>query len=1379
MDSFRPLKSPEKLSSFVNRQFFWWFNSVCALGSRKPLELSDLYALNPNDTCNELVPQWERLWKRAITDYNSKKALQSPDELCQPPKESVINVTEGDVNVQHQQEPESDLAPLIRHGDDLTTHDQVMANYGSTQSDHSSSSSKRKTSPPSLIWRLVLLFRWNIITAMIMKCFSDLLTFVNPVLLKDLIAFTESPETPLWHGALLAVCMFIASEFSSLLLNNYYYLMFRLGTRIQSVLVCAVYKKALRLSNSARRQKTVGEIVNLMAIDVDRFQQIAPQTHQYWSTPLQVSLALYMLWGQIGVSVLSGMAVMVLLLPINFLISMLTRKYQIRQMRIKDERTKMVNEVLNGIKVIKLYAWEPPMEEVINALRAKELSMIRKAAFLRTISDMFNSAVPFLVALSTFATFTFIDPRNVLTPQIAFVSLTLFNQLRQPMSTVADLISQTVQVSVSNKRLKNFFVAEELEDYVERRPTEKSKENAVEVHSCSLTWDRTLSSPSLKNLHFEIRRRNLITVVGRVGAGKSSFLLSLLGEMERVYGRVGVYGRVAYVPQQPWVQNNSVRGNIIFGSHGDEHFYDKVMSACSLYQDMEILPQGDQTEIGEKGINLSGGQKARISLARAVYQNCDIYLLDDPLSAVDSHVGAQLFNQVIGPSGMLRNKTRVLVTNEPSCLKYSDFIVILADGRVISEGTYAELTKSGILARLMEDVESDRVKSVSVPTEKEGEEDNISDDTDETFMDENAADVENLLGTSAMSTVSGILARRKYSTSSTMFRRQRLVRADSVISSYNYPSVQRHLTGIEKVETGRVKPVIYLRYFQAMGFSLSILFLLGLTLSTAASMSRNLWLSAWSNDQSPTGVNGSQPVSVRLGVYAAIGFLEVAVLFFGMTALLFGGVSASRNLHAPLLRAIFRAPMFFFDTTPFGRILNRIGKDIETIDILLPYNIQFFAQCVLQVISTLIIIMISTPIFGIVVVPLIIAYVHVLKYYISTSRQLKRLESITRSPIYSHLSESIHGASTIRAYNQTERFSRISQQKIDAHVQCRYLGCVANRWLSVRLEFIGNCIVLFAALFAAITRGSTSAGILGLSVSYSLNITFALNFAVRQISKLETSIVSVERVKEYADVIPEAKWKIPGREPPVGWPNHGEIHFDHYSTRYRSGLDLVLYDIHATIRPAERVGIVGRTGAGKSSLTLALFRMVEPTGGRIFIDGVDITQLGLHDLRSRLTIIPQDPGLFSGTLRFNLDPFNHHTDAEVWEALENSHLSEFVSNLPAKLMYSISEGGENISIGQRQLLCLARALLHPSRILVLDEATASVDMATDALIQDTIRQKFNNCTIFTIAHRLATIMDYDRVIVLHRGRIQEFDTPQNLLALPNSIFASMASDAGI
>uniref|UniRef100_A0A915NTY2 Multidrug resistance-associated protein 1 n=1 Tax=Meloidogyne floridensis TaxID=298350 RepID=A0A915NTY2_9BILA len=1316
---------------------------MCALGRRKPLEIEDLYSLNPEETCATLVPQWEFLWNRSIQDYYNSKS-----EAQQRKGDSTDSSEDSDVVVEVD-----DSLPLVNGG---TGHQESLPHYGTLPSKPASEvkkKTKRKkqkcdkfqsqpSTPPSIIGHLFHIFRLTILNAMIVKLFSDLLQFTNPVLLKLLIAFTEDPSIPMWQGVGLAALMFIASELSSLMLNHYYYLMFRLGVRIQSVLSAAVYKKTLRLSSSSRHEKTVGEIVNLMAIDVDRFQQITPLTHQYWSTPLQVSLALWMLWSQIGASVLSGVAVMLLLLPVNSLITMQTKKYQMRQMTVKDERTKMVNEVLNGIKVIKLYAWEPPMEKVITKLRNKELSLIRKSAFLRTLSDMLNSAVPFLVALSTFATYVLIDPeKNLLTPEIAFVSLTLFNQLRQPMSTVADLISQTVQVTVSNNRLKHFLVAEELTDYVEKFPIEDGssspplsfyQNNAIVAENASFSWDRTDNQPVLHSLNFTIPRQKLVLIVGTVGSGKSSILMALLGEMNKLYGRIGVYGRLAYVSQQPWVQNNSVKNNIIFGNIPDEYFYNRVINCCALKHDIDILPQGDATEIGEKGINLSGGQKARISLARCVYQNPDIYFLDDPLSAVDSQVGNEIFKELFGPEGLLRHKTRLLVTNELSFLPSSDFILIVKDGRVISSGTYTELSQDGTLNRLFYDVNLERLKSTTTSrkdkliskntVDEQNDMDNVSDDTDETFMDENAADVENLMGASVMSTVSTILAKRKYSTS-TSYRRRRPTMRESSEPSLDVP-IMRQLTGVEKVETGRVKPAVYLGYFRAMGFCLSGLFFLGMILSTLASMSRNLWLTEWSNDQSPTGhpYNESQPVSVRLGVYAGIGFLEVFLMFFGMSSLLFGGVSASKNLHAPLLHAIFRAPMYFFDTTPFGRILNRIGKDIETIDFLLPYNVQFFAQCVLQ------------------------------------------------------------GAPTIRAYGQTDRFSRILQQKVDAHVQCRYLNYVANRWLSIRLEFIGNCVVLFAAFFAAISRGSISAGVLGLSVSYSLNITFVLNFAVRQISKLETNIVSVERVNEYSNTKPEAEWITePSKRQPQNWANHGNIEFRDYSTRYRSGLDLVIYHLNAQVQARERIGIVGRTGAGKSSITLALFRMVEPCSGTIFIDGVDITDLGLHDLRSAITIIPQDPILFSGTLRFNLDPFERYTDQEIWTALDHASLREFAAAQPNKLEHEITEGGENISVGQRQLVCLARALLRAphSRILVLDEATAAVDADTDMRIQQSIREHFSHCTVLTIAHRLNTILDYDRVLVMEQGRVKEFDSPQTLLSNPDSEFLKQAKHAGI
>uniref|UniRef100_A0A7E4VBL5 Multidrug resistance-associated protein 1 n=1 Tax=Panagrellus redivivus TaxID=6233 RepID=A0A7E4VBL5_PANRE len=1355
--------SPEELCSFINRQTMWWFNKICAIGAKKPLEVGDLYALNPDDTSAVLVPRWSALWDPAVLKFMQKKKDLEAEFRAASRRGSDVGDADGST-------------PLLS-----ANVERIDNGYGSVPAG-SKPTPVMAEAPPSIIWRLFLMFKWDVVSAMVVKCVSDLLTFANPLLLKRLINFTEDPNAHLWLGVALSITMFVASELSSLFLNHYYYLMYRVGTRVQTVLTAAVYKKTLRLSNEARREKTVGEIVNLMAIDVDRFQQITPQTQQYWSTPMQITIALFLLWQQIGVSVVSGMAVMLLLLPINFLITMQIRKYQVRQMYIKDERTKMVNEVLNGIKVIKLYAWEPPMEEVITKLRDKELNLIKKGAFLRTFSDMLNCASPFLVALFTFTTFILIDPKNVLTPETAFVSLTLFNQLRTPMSTVAELISQTVQVFVSNRRLQNFFVSDELDDYVENVPTDECDDDMVEVQDASMTWERDSASPSLQNININVQKGQLIAIVGKVGSGKTSLLMSLLGEMDRLRGRVGVHGSVAYVPQQPWMQNQTVRANISFGKRFDEYFYQRVMDACALFQDMSILPMGDLTEIGEKGINLSGGQKARISLARSVYQNNDVYLLDDPLSAVDAHVGAQLFANVLGPEGMLRNKTRVLVTHELSYLKYANLIVVMQNGKIVSEGSYTEMTRLGAFSQLLEECKTEQEDLMQQAKRKEEEDAAAgysSDDNSEIFAEETNFADSNLLGTSHMSTVSGIISSRRYSNTNKM-RRRRNSTVTSVVSAAT--NVQhRQLTGTEKVETGRVKFIVYLRYFRAMSVALSLLFVFGMTTSTIASMLRNLWLTDWSNDNAVSvGDNSTKDpmdVGVRLGVYAAVGFSEVLLLFFGMSSLLFGGVAASRNLHAPLVRAIFRAPMSFFDTTPFGRILNRIGKDIETIDLLLPYNVQFFFQCVFQVLSTLIIIIISTPIFSVVVLPLAVMYLIVLHYYIGTSRQLKRLESITRSPIYSHLSESIQGSATIRAYKLVPKFSRISEHKVDTHVQCRYLNYVANRWLSVRLEFIGNCIVLFAALFASLTRDTTSAGNIGLSVSYSLNITFVLNFAVRQISKLETNIVSVERVKEYSDTKTEAEWRQPQNKPPPGWPSEGRITFRNYSSRYRDGLDLVLKGIDAEIRAHERIGIVGRTGAGKSSITLALFRMVEAAEGSIEIDGINIAGLGLHDLRSNITIIPQDPVLFSGSLRFNLDPFGHYSDGDIWRALEYANLKDFASGLAQGLDHEITEGGDNISVGQRQLVCLARALLRKSKVLVLDEATAAVDMNTDALIQKTIRDEFKDSTVLTIAHRLHTIMDYDRIIVLDQGKIKEFDSPQTLLADKRSIFAGMVRAA--
>ncbi|PNF24809.1 hypothetical protein B7P43_G15136 [Cryptotermes secundus] len=501
--------------------------------------------------------------------------------------------------------------------------------------------------------------------------------------------------------------------------------------------------------------------------------------------------------------------------------------------------------------------------------------------------------------------------------------------------------------------------------------------------------------------------------------------------------------------------------------------------------------------------------------------------------------------------------------------------------------------------------------------------------------------------------------------------------------------------------------------------------------------------------------------------------------FFTDLAPQLGCWAAARIMHIVMLRGILRAPLTFFDTTPTGRIIGRFAKDIDVMDTSMPHQISDSIYCLFEVIATLVVISYSTPIFITVIVPIGILYYFIQRFYVATSRQLKRLESVSRSPIYSHFGESITGAQTIRAYGVQQRFMQESESRVDFNQICYFPSIIANRWLAVRLEMVGNLIIFFASLFSVLGRDTMSPGLVGLSVSYALQITQTLNWLVRMTSDVETNIVAVERIKEYGETEQEAPWDIPTNQPSSSWPEKGEVEFKDYQVRYREGLDLVLRGISFTVKGGEKVGIVGRTGAGKSSLTLGLFRIIEPAGGQILIDGVDIFKLGLHALRSRLTIIPQDPVLFSGTLRINLDPFGRYSDSDVWLALEHAHLKAFVKGLPDALEHPVSEGGENLSVGQRQLICLARALLRKTKVLILDEATAAVDLETDDLIQTTIRSEFKDCTVLTIAHRLNTIMDSNRVIVLDRGLLVEYDTPEALLQNKASVFYGMAKDAGL
>uniref|UniRef100_A0A672K2V6 ABC-type glutathione-S-conjugate transporter n=1 Tax=Sinocyclocheilus grahami TaxID=75366 RepID=A0A672K2V6_SINGR len=1105
-----------------------------------------------------------------------------------------------------------------------------------------------------------------------------------------------------WTGYLYAVLLLVVAFLQSVILQQYYNRCLILGIKVRVALMAAVYKKALVVSNDSRKESTAGEIVNLISADAQRFNKVTNVLHLLWSYPLQIALAIAFLWIELGPSVLAGLLVMVLMVPINGWLATKSRGFQVENMKFKDTRMKIVNDILNGIKVLKYYAWESSFEAQVQEIREKELKVMRKFAYLSSVSTFIFSCAPAIVSLATFAVFVSVSPDNILDAEKAFTSISLFNILRLPLTMLPELISIMVQTTVSKKRLEKFLSGDDLD-------------------TMSVTRDDSHSKNSFVSL--DIKPGRLVAVVGAVGSGKTSLISALLGELHSLRGRINIKGSVAYVPQQAWIQNTTLKDNILFGSNLDEEHYLSVVDACALGPDLDLLPGRDQTEIGVKGINLSGGQKQRVSLARAVYSSADVYLLDDPLSAVDSHVGKHLFERVIGPKGLLKDKTRILVTHGISFLPYVDEIIVLVNGVVSEVGSYDGLRASkGAFSEFLETYGKD--------------ESNNADESDYEQIDTLPEGLEPQADDSLEDIVS-----------STLKRENSLLRKNSSVRSKKDSGDKKGQRLIEKeaMETGRVKFSVYLQYMRSMGWCFVTWSFLFYFIQNVAIIGQNLWLSDWTDD-SVEYFNTTYPAHIRdmrIGVFGALGLAQGFLVFFGTILIADGSISASRTLHTNLLSNILKAPMVFFDTTPSGRIVNRFAKDIFTVDEMIPMSFRSWIFSILGVLGTLFVICLATPIFIAVVVPMAVVYYFVQRFYVPTSRQLRRLDSVSRSPIYSHFGETISGLSVIRAYGHQQRFLKQNEDTIDQNLKSVYPWFVSNRWLAMRLECLGNLVVFFAALFAVISRDSLNSGLVGLSISYALSMTQILNWLVRMTSELETNIVAVERVREYAEIKNEAPW-ITSNRPPDDWPTAGNIRFDNYKVRYRPELELILHGITCDIASTEKIGIVGRTGAGKSSLTNCLFRIIEASEGRILIDGIDISTLGLHDLRSRLTIIPQDPVLFSGTLRMNLDPFEKSSDEEIWTVLELAHLKDYVRGLPTGLQHEVSEGGENLSVGQRQLLCLARALLRKSRILILDEATAAVDLETDDLIQNTLRTEFSHCTVLTIAHRLSTILDSSR-----------------------------------
>ncbi|KAM9612284.1 ATP-binding cassette sub-family C member 2 isoform 1-T4 [Morphnus guianensis] len=1379
-------KNPEVTASFLSSITFEWYTSMVFKGYRKPLEIEDIWELKSKDKTQAIYAVLEKNMKTAVRKAQAELEKRKRKKRCR----------EGD--------PDHGNNMSKAQSQDILVLEEKQPKR--KKKGDKGDSGPRKDFPRGwLVKTLCKTFWQNLLLSVAFKLVHDGLVFVSPQLLKLLIAFVSDEESFAWQGYLYAILLFLTALIQSLCLQQYFSLCFQLGINVRASLIAAIYKKALTMSSATRKESTVGETVNLMSADAQRFMDMANFVHQLWSSPLQITLSIVFLWGELGPSVLAGIAVMMLLIPINGFLVAKAKTIQVRNMKNKDERMKIMSEILNGIKILKLFAWEPSFEKRVNEIRARELKDLVNFSYLQSISIFVFTCAPFLVSLASFAVYMLVDENNILDAQKAFTAISLFNVLRFPMAMLPLVLSSLVQTNVSTARLERYLGREDLDtSAIHHNPIAGS---AVRFSEATFAWEQD-GNAAIRDVTLDIAPGSLVAVVGAVGSGKSSLVSAMLGEMENIKGHINIQGSLAYVPQQAWIQNATLKDNILFGSELDEARYQQVIKACALLPDLELLPAGDQTEIGEKGINLSGGQKQRVSLARAVYSNADIYVLDDPLSAVDAHVGKYLFEQVLGPKGLLQKKTRILVTHSISFLPQVNNIVVLVAGAVSEHGSYSTLLANrGAFAQFLnlygsqeEDASEKNTTAVALAGDEEQGDEDI-----EPCVEEGPDDV-----------VTMTLKR------DASIRQREFSRSLSKSSTNSWKKAQeeppkklkgQQLIEKEAVETGKVKFSMYLRYLHAVGLWYSFWVAMGYVGQYVAFVGTNLWLSAWTDDAQHY-LNQTYPTEqrdLRIGVFGALGVSQALFLLFATILSARGAVRASRVMHQQLLSNILRVPMSFFDTTPTGRIVNRFAKDIFTIDETIPMSFRSWLSCFMAIISTLLMISLATPFFALIIIPLSIFYYFVLvsnrglkeasallgavslllldfmlvtklcpsfqRFYVSTSRQLRRLDSVTRSPIYSHFGETVSGLSVIRAFGHQERFLQQNESTMDINQKSVYSWIVSNRWLAIRLEFIGSLVVFFSALLAVISKGTLEGGIVGLSVSSALNVTQTLNWLVRTSSELETNIVAVERVHEYTKVKNEAPW-VTEKRPPHGWPSKGEIQFVDYKVRYRPELELVLQGITCNIGSTEKVGVVGRTGAGKSSLTNCLFRVLEAAGGTIIIDEVDIATIGLHDLRQNLTIIPQDPVLFTGTLRMNLDPFDQYTDEEVWKALELAHLKTYVQDLPEGLLHLVSEAGENLSVGQRQLVCLARALLRKAKILILDEATAAVDLETDHLIQTTIRSEFADCTVLTIAHRLHTIMDSNRVMVLQAGRIVEYDSPEELLK-KHGVFSAMAKDAGI
>ncbi|KAG7451066.1 ABC transporter [Guyanagaster necrorhizus] len=1156
---------------------------------------------------------------------------------------------------------------------------------------------------------------------------------------------------------------------ASLCTHHFFYRSASTGVLIRGGLINAIYARSLRLTSRARSKLPNGLIMNHISTDVSRIDFCAGFFHMAWTAPIQLIICLVLLLLNLGPSALAGFAFFVIAAPAQTMVMKKMFGFRASGMKWTDKRAKLLQELLGGMKVVKFFAWEIPFAKRIWEFRQKEMSFVRSLLLVRAANNAVALSMPALASVLAFVTYS--ATGHQLEASVIFASLTLFQLLRLPLMFLPVAFSAIADAQNATQRLYAVFEAETLEETFDR---EDDLDVAVEIKDVSFTWDAPppesverkkgkkdkkkkegkleadpLSADEvfeMKDVSLRIPRGQLVAIVGAVGAGKTSLLQGMIGEMRRVpningdKGTIKFGGSVGYCPQSAWIQNATIRDNICFGRPFKEDKYRQAVKDSCLEPDLDMLPNGDMTEVGEKGISLSGGQKQRLNICRAIYCDTDIQIFDDPLSALDAHVGKAVFNNVLRST--TPGKTRILVTHALHFLPQVDYIFTIAGGHIAERGTYDELMqKDGEFSKFY--------KEFGSKEEKEEEE--------EVEEEEDAIE-----GIGKESVSEGDLKKKITPGPGLMQAEERNTGAISwsVYKQYS--------------DAGRGRVVLPILFF-------SLVFVQGATVMAS------YWLVYWEEDK------WSRPQGFYMGIYAMLGVAQALAFFVMGSMFAILTYFASQRLHSLAVDRIMHAPMSFFETTPLGRIMNRFSKDIDMIDNLLGDALRMFAGTTSSILGAIILIAIILPWFLIAVFFILIVYIYAAAFYRASARELKRLDAVLRSTLYSHFSESLSGLATIRAYGESKRFLKENEERIDVENRAYWLTVTNQRWLGIRLDFLGALLTFIVAILTVGTRFSISPAQTGVTLSYILSVQQAFGWLVRQSAEVENDMNSVERVVHYAtEIEQEAPHVVPNNKVPESWPSVGHVELRDVVLSYRPGLPSVLKGISMTVKAGEKIGIVGRTGAGKSSIMTALYRLVELSSGSIRIDGVDISTVGLTELRKGLSIIPQDALLFSGTLRSNLDPFNSHDDAKLWDALKRSYLVDSPAKPVAdengdlstpinrfSLDTVIEDEGVNLSIGQRSLVSLARALVKDSKILILDEATASVDYETDRNIQDTITHEFQDRTILCIAHRLRTIISYDRICVLDAGEIAEFDTPSQLYQKTSGIFRGMCDRSSI